>query len=467
MSATPSDEQQVAVRLTTRLEAPWRVTEAPIQLPTRLTRFGLSEVVNHLLQGQPTRPFDFVLNGELLRGSLAKAMVKHGLSGEEVVVLEYIQLLAPPKPEQHAPNPDWVASIAVLHSSGYSSGSTLAAKAPLLSACYDGCAYAWSGDGTKCGTLSGHTGALKAVRWLTPASPDTDPASSNSARAITASKDHTVRLWHLQSSSAGAKAGAKAGSSHALDTRCEAVCAAHTDAVETLAVSPDASQFASAGWDGSIRLWTCPTGGEVALPPPKRSKGAKGVVSAPPTSLDPTTTLSGHSNCVSSLCWSTAALLYSGSWDGCIKEWDMTTETATVAFSSMKATLCMDVSLGSMSVASGHSDHLLRLWDARTKGSTVRQSLKHNAWVSDVRWSTANPLHLLSSCHDGAVRLWDIRSSVALHELPSHEDKALCVAFLGADRLVSGGADAELRISRLGAAGAEPVSEAGAEPADK
>ena len=130
MSATPSDEQQVAVRLTTRLEAPWRVTEAPIQLPTRLTRFGLSEVVNHLLQGQPTRPFDFVLNGELLRGSLAKAMVKHGLSGEEVVVIEYIQLLAPPKPEQHAPNPDWVASIAVLHSSGYSSGSTLAAKAP-------------------------------------------------------------------------------------------------------------------------------------------------------------------------------------------------------------------------------------------------------------------------------------------------------------------------------------------------
>ena len=100
-------------------------------------------------------------------------------------------------------------------------------------------------------------------------------------------------------------------------------------------------------------------------------------------------------------------------------------------------------------------------------GSSVRQSLKHNAWVSDVRWSTAHPLHLLSSCHDGAVRLWDIRSSVALHELPSHEDKALCVAFLGADRLVSGGADAELRISRLGAAGAEPVSEAGAEPADK
>ena len=47
MSADAS-EPQLSVRFTTQLEA-LRVTDAPIQIPTRLTRAGLSEVVNHLL----------------------------------------------------------------------------------------------------------------------------------------------------------------------------------------------------------------------------------------------------------------------------------------------------------------------------------------------------------------------------------------------------------------------------------
>ena len=75
------------------------MTEAPIQLPVRLTRYGLSEVVNHLLGAAPPRPFDFLLQGELLRGSLGKAMQRLALSGEEAVTLEYIELLAPPQPQ--------------------------------------------------------------------------------------------------------------------------------------------------------------------------------------------------------------------------------------------------------------------------------------------------------------------------------------------------------------------------------
>lgn len=41
-------EAQVRVRFVTKHER-YRVTEAPFAVPARLTRFGLSEVVNHLL----------------------------------------------------------------------------------------------------------------------------------------------------------------------------------------------------------------------------------------------------------------------------------------------------------------------------------------------------------------------------------------------------------------------------------
>ena len=93
---------------------------------------------------------------------------------------------------------------------------------------------------------------------------------------------------------------------------------------------------------------------------------------------------------------------------------------------------------------------MLRLWDARCAPQAQHQlSLRHKGWVSAVAWSRHRSQLLLSSCHDGSVRLWDTRSTVPLHELPPHADKALCVAWDGAERLVSGGADGELRTLRL------------------
>jgi ribosome biogenesis protein YTM1 len=46
-------EPHVAVRFITQLEARWQVSDTPLDLPTRLSRYGLSEVVNHLLGMSP------------------------------------------------------------------------------------------------------------------------------------------------------------------------------------------------------------------------------------------------------------------------------------------------------------------------------------------------------------------------------------------------------------------------------
>ena len=116
--AAESAEPQVQARFTTNLDARWRVTDSPIQLPTRLTRDGLSEVVNHLLgDNHQPRPFDFLLNGELLRGSLAKGLVRHGLTGEAVITLEYVECIPPPQPERACAHKDWISALAA-HPSG-------------------------------------------------------------------------------------------------------------------------------------------------------------------------------------------------------------------------------------------------------------------------------------------------------------------------------------------------------------
>jgi ribosome biogenesis protein YTM1 len=53
--AASTSEPHAAVRFTTQLEARWQVSDTALDLPTRLSRYGLSEVVNHLLGMSPVR----------------------------------------------------------------------------------------------------------------------------------------------------------------------------------------------------------------------------------------------------------------------------------------------------------------------------------------------------------------------------------------------------------------------------
>lgn len=60
-------------------------------VPENLKRYGLSEILNHLLQDNLSSPvpFDFLINGEILRTSLKEYLINKGLSSEILLNLEY------------------------------------------------------------------------------------------------------------------------------------------------------------------------------------------------------------------------------------------------------------------------------------------------------------------------------------------------------------------------------------------
>ncbi|KAL1526888.1 hypothetical protein AB1Y20_015579 [Prymnesium parvum] len=414
MAAAEPHEPQVQVQFVTQLEERWRVTEAPIQLPTRLTRFGLSEVVNHLLNAPTPRPFDFLLQGELLRGPLSKSLARLGLSGEAAVVLEYIELVPPPQPLLACPHADWVSALAAHPDGGH-----------LLSGCYDHAAYVWDAALQSQAELRAHRAPVKAVGWL-------PPAAGGALRALTASKDHTVRTWQVD----------RGG------VRCEAVGSSHTAAVESLSTNPAGSRFCSGGWDSSVCVWSA---GEPAAaadaPAAKRARG--GGASLPPAEIHADVRLEGHRDCVSALCWPVAHLIYSASLDGSVREWDVTASACSAQLGGQKAALCVAVSLVNTCIATGHSDHAVRLWDTRLQQASLKLTLPHKGWVSSISWATSSTHQLLTSCHDGGVRLWDIRSTLPLHELHLHTDKALCATWQNSSRIVSGGADGQLRVAEI------------------
>jgi hypothetical protein len=71
-------ESKVLVQFVTKNPA-IKVPETPLAVPLKLGRYGLSEVINLLLNKQPPQPFDFLINTEFIRTSIDKHIRKHNL----------------------------------------------------------------------------------------------------------------------------------------------------------------------------------------------------------------------------------------------------------------------------------------------------------------------------------------------------------------------------------------------------
>lgn len=103
----------------------YKVADVPFAVPSKLGRYGLSEVINHLLELDPVVPFDFLLQNELLRTSLSTFLQSHKLSSEEIVVIEYMPIVGINGEAQSVDCPAWVGCLAKTDSA-------------IAAGCYDG-----------------------------------------------------------------------------------------------------------------------------------------------------------------------------------------------------------------------------------------------------------------------------------------------------------------------------------------
>lgn len=78
--------KEIQVQFVTKL-ADAAVPETSFAVPVRLTRYGLSGVVNHLLGLEPPRPFDFLIDSTFLRTSLAQYLTAHNVSAVRILAL--------------------------------------------------------------------------------------------------------------------------------------------------------------------------------------------------------------------------------------------------------------------------------------------------------------------------------------------------------------------------------------------
>lgn len=458
----PAEDAQVKIRLITRDEE-LVVPDAPLLVPVSLKRYGLSEVVNTLLEqvvADPEYkhvPFDFLVDGELLRTSLDEYLTAKGLSAETVLTLEYTRSILPPAYLASYSHPDWVAAVDIFSQDRFADKKRdgteeagVAGDSPIATGSYDGVIRLWNKSAQVSHQLVAHNGAIKAIKWTAQ------------DRLVSASVDRNLCLWKTTVPEDGN------GDINSYSS-IVALLRGHTAAVNSVAVNPANGSIVSASADGTLKLWNtnykalpqyedaAPESSSTSTQKRRRLASAS-LPSA--RSRGAAATLAGHTSSAESVVFHATdpLVVHSVGQDHTIRTWDLTTsaqiDVRTTSFPLLSIASLRDLNL----LACGSSARHITLHDPRASNSaTLTQAtlVGHTNFVVDLVASPVSPYMLASASHDGTARVWDVRAQKCLYVLPRQSGLkgpggAAAVFAVDWDKeigIVSAGKDKQLQIN--------------------
>lgn len=433
------------------------VSDAPLFVPATLKRYGLSEIVNHLLAKEDDEtkpiPFDFLIDGQLLRTSLSEYLVKNGLSSETFLHVEYTRAVLPPSFLASFNNEDWVSSVDTINNDSAAIKSISGAFIPgpqILSGSYDGVVRTYNMSGQVDKQYVGHLAPVRAVKWI------------YAHRVVSAGNDRQLRLWKT-----AADPTAELDDEEPESAKTLAILDAHKAPVVSLDVHQKSQRILSAGQDNIVGVWSTNPKDMTSVEPyasatslassasKKRRKMAlkdSNVNHKAPLSL-----LEGHLQPVEGVIFDAAdqTVAYSVSQDHTVRTWDLVTskcvDTRSTGFSLLSIAQLPLVNL----LATGSSARHINLHDPRAlEGATELQTTKllgHTNFVVSLAPCPTNPNMFASASHDGTVRVWDVRSNQSLYSIKRKsgtQTKVFGVAWDKEIGIVSGGEDKKVQINK-------------------
>ncbi|MFG2123448.1 trypsin-like peptidase domain-containing protein [Streptomyces sp. NPDC048710] len=234
----------------------------------------------------------------------------------------------------------------------------------------------------------------------------------------------------------------------------------HTESVRAVVFSPDGATLATAGDDGTARLWDTATGhllhilshtgwvNATAFSPDGRTlatAGRDGTARLWDTATGhPLHTLIGHSENVRAVVFSPdGTTLATAGEDGTARLWDARTGHSLHTLRHTGSVNATAFSPDGRTLATAGEDGTARLWDART-GHPLH-TLRHTGWVNATAFSPDGAI-LATAGMDGTARLWDTASGHPLRTL-THLDSVNAVVFSpDGTTLATAGEDGTARI---------------------
>lgn len=240
--------------------------------------------------------------------------------------------------------------------------------------------------------------------------------SADGSRALSGSTDKTIRLWDLDSG------------------REVRVLRGHTDSVVSVAFSEDGNSALSAGRDGTIRITDLASGGEARRIVSQMeivglAFSANGMTALGNCIRSPTRLLPAPKNTV--------------------RLWALESGRELRRFEG-HADLIWSIALSpdGRRALSGSEDNTVRLWEVGS-GRTIFCLRGHTGWSWSVAFSP-DGRRALSGSDDKTLRLWNLDKGTQICCLEGHTDWVSCVVFAPDGRTaLSGSNDHTLRLWRL------------------
>ena len=398
------EESQFEIKLVTKLSEKFVIPSDKIVVPGGLTRLDLSELVNDSLSLPSRVPFDFLINNEFLRGSIAVHCAERGILSEKTVEIEYVIAMEEPESNDFTePQKEWISGFALT-------------EASLFTSSVDGILSRYD-------SKTGKQLCTSAQSSL----PLTGVACSDHGIVITVGKDGFVRFSNSDSLEVVALGKVEGG------LRSVALCPFD----QTLTLTGSIS--------GTVHLWNVPI---VQTKENKKKRSSATTVESRAIALETSSPIVGIS-------WVSLSRAIAACEDGTVHIFDPISTEAFPTIATNRAITAM-TSLGDAKVVTGHPDGRVIFWDMKKEGRSVNLEAvnscrSHGRSITCLSNRPGSEFLVASSSIDGCIKLFDSRAShfaIQSVSLPSDE-RALAVRWVDEDRFISGGSDGIVRMHTI------------------
>ena len=396
------EETQMEIKLVSRLPDKYQIPSEKMVIPGSLTRLDLSDLINDSLALEKRIPFDFLINGEYLRGSISTHCYERGILSEKTLEVEYVIAMEEPESSDLTePQNDWISGLAVEPT------------------CFYTCAM--NGVVMKYDNESGKPIASSGQSSL----PMTGVAVTETNTVVSTSKDGHIRFGDSNSLTVFESGKLAEG------IQCLALCPFDHTLVITGSVS------------GSVHLWNVPVYRNESNKPSKKRSAVK--------ESEPRQVLIETGSTVSALHWVSLSRVVIGCLDGSIHIVDAMSGHSVPSISTNRSISALTC-IGSDKLVTGHPDGRIIFWNLRCDGTSasieaINSCRSQSRMISSLAARPGDDCMIASGCIDGTIKFFDSRAShFAVQSVAiTKGERVLAVAWTGPSRLLSGSSDGVVR----------------------